>query len=74
MTWMKTMRPQAGVIEGTAREVRADLARLQDDEIVKLMIGRPSLSITARKLWREAASRGMTGEIHDELIGSLKAD
>jgi hypothetical protein len=38
------------------------------------MIGRPSLSIIARKLQSEAAARGMTDAQHDALMASLKND
>jgi hypothetical protein len=66
------MRQQAGVIEGTAKQIRAKLNQVPDDEIVKLMLGRPSLSIIARKLQAEALARGMTDNVHDELINSVK--
>ncbi|WP_203230574.1 hypothetical protein [Microcystis aeruginosa] len=39
------MTTQATVIQGTAREIREALALIPDDEIVRLMVGRPSLSI-----------------------------
>jgi hypothetical protein len=39
---------------------------------VRLIVGRPSLSIIARKLQSESASRGMTDAQHDALIASLK--
>jgi hypothetical protein len=38
------------------------------------MVGRPSLSIIARKLQSEAAARGMTDAQHDALMSSLKND
>ncbi len=50
----------------------ARLAELPPGERVRLMIGRPSLSIIARELQATAASNGMTDEIHDELLKSLK--
>jgi hypothetical protein len=61
-----------GAIEGTAREIKAALAALPDDAVVRLMVGRPSLSIIARKLQSESASRGMTDAQHDVLMASLK--
>ncbi len=61
-----------GVIEGTAKEIKAALATLPDDVVVRLMVGRPSLSIIARKLQSESANRGMTDERHDALMSSLK--
>ena len=63
-----------GVIEGTAKEIRAELARIPDDEVMRLMLGRPSLTIIARKLQAEAAARGMTEASSDALIASLKND
>jgi hypothetical protein len=63
---------QSGVIEGSAQEIMARLAELPPGERVRLMIGRPSLSIIARELQATAASNGMTDEIHDELLKSLK--
>lgn len=68
------MTEQAEVIQGTAKEIRAALALIPDDEIVRLIVGRPSLSIIARKLQREAASQGMTDAEHDALMASLKND
>jgi hypothetical protein len=38
------------------------------------MLGRPSLSIIARKLQHEAATLGMTDAEHDALMTSLKDD
>lgn len=60
------------VIEGTAKEIKAALAGLPEDAVVRLMVGRPSLSIIARKLQTESAERGMTEERHDKLLASLK--
>jgi hypothetical protein len=60
------------VIEGTAKEIKAALAGMPDDAVVRLMVGRPSLSIIARKLQSEAANRSMTDERHDALMASLK--
>ncbi len=61
-----------GVIEGTAKQIKAALAAMPDDAVVRLMVGRPSLSIIARKLQNESASRGMTDARHDALMASLK--
>ena len=66
------MDPQAKVVEGTAKQIREELRQLPDDIVVRLMVGRPSLSIIASRLQAEAAARGMTKEIHDDLISSLK--
>jgi hypothetical protein len=68
------MDTHPGIIEGTAKEIRNELAHIPDDEIVRLVIGRPSLSLIARKLQAEAAANGMTTAIHDELLSSLKDD
>ncbi|MBE8996512.1 hypothetical protein [Microcystis aeruginosa] len=68
------MTTQATVIQGTAKEIREALALIPDDEIVRLMVGRPSLSIIARKLQHEAATLGMIAAEHDALMASLKDD
>ena len=68
------MAIQSRVIEGTAKEIKAALARMPDDAPVRLMVGRPSLSIIARKLQNEAAARGITDAQHDALMASLKND
>jgi arginine repressor len=68
------MTIQAGVIQGTAKEIRAALDAMSDDEVVRLMVGRPSLSVIARKLQNEVAKRGMTDAQYDELMASLKND
>lgn len=73
-TEVETMAIQFGVIEGTAKEIKAALAGMPDDAVVRLMVGRPSLSIIARKLQSEAAARGMTDAQHDALMASLKND
>lgn len=65
---------QPTVIAGTAKEINAALAGVPDDAPVRLMVGRPSLAIIARRLQSEAASRGMTAAQHDALMSSLKAD
>jgi hypothetical protein len=66
------MEPQ--VFEGTAREIRTRLAAMPDDERVRVMVGRPSLAVIARKLQGTAAANGMTDAIHDTLLQSLKHD
>jgi hypothetical protein len=66
------MEPQ--VFEGTAREIRTRLATMPDDERVRVMVGRPSLAVIARKLQGTAAANGMTDTIHDTLLQSLKHD
>ena len=68
------MKTQDGVIEGTAQEVIAMLAHVPAGERVRVMVGRPSLSVIARRLQATAAANGMTDEVHDELLGSLKND
>ena len=68
------MTRQARVIQGTAKEIKAALEQIPDDEVVRLMVGRPSLSLIARRLQTEAATNKMTNAIHDELIASLKED
>ncbi len=68
------MTIQAGVIQGTAKEIKAYLEQIPDDEVVRLMVGRPSLSVIARKLQKEAATLGMTDALYDEFIASLKED
>jgi hypothetical protein len=68
------MATQARVIEGTAKQIKAALAEMPEDAVVRLMVGRPSLSIIAHKLQSEAAARGMTDAHHDALMASLKKD
>lgn len=68
------MAIQTGVIEGTAKQIKAALAGIPDDAVVRLMVGRPSLSVIARKLQSEAAARGMTDAEHDALMASLKVE
>jgi hypothetical protein len=68
------MKGETTVIEGTARDVIAELARLPGDEHVRVMVGRPSLTQMARRLQAMAAQGGMTDEIHDALLRSLKTD
>jgi hypothetical protein len=61
-----------GIIEGTAKEIKAALAAMPEDAVVRLMIGRPSLSIIARELQSKSVNRGMTDAQHDALMASLK--
>ena len=68
------MKSEDGVIEGTAREVMAKLAHVPADVRVRVMVGRPSLSVIARRLQATAATNGMTEEIHNGLLRSLKND
>jgi hypothetical protein len=68
------MAMQPGIIEGTAKEIKAALAGMPDDAVVRLIVGRPSLAIIARKLQSDAAARGMTESEHDALLASLKKD
>jgi len=68
------MTTQATVIQGTAKEIREALALIPDDEIVRLMVDRPSLSIIARKLQHEAVTLGMTDAEQGALMASLKDD
>jgi hypothetical protein len=63
---------ESGIIEGTAKEIKAALAGMPDDAVVRLMVGRPSLTIIAQKLQSESAERGMTEAEHDVLMKSLK--
>jgi hypothetical protein len=68
------MKTQDGVIEGTASEVIAQLAKLPAEEHVRAVVGRPSLSLIARRLRAIAAANGATDAIHDDLLRSLKQD
>jgi hypothetical protein len=68
------MTTQPSIIEGTASEVIAKLAHLPADERVRVIIGRPSLSAIARRLQATATANGMTEQIHDDLLRSLKND
>ncbi len=65
---------ESEVFEGTARDIRTRLAGAPDDERVRVIVGRPSLTMIARRLQAAAASNGMTGPIHDALMQSLKHD
>jgi hypothetical protein len=60
-----------GFIEGTAQEVMARLTHVPPGQRVRLMVGRPSLSVIARRLQATAAANGMTDKIHDDLLKSL---
>lgn len=71
--WM-TMKTQDGIIEGTAQEVMAKLAHVPAGERVRVMVGRPSLTVIARRLQATAAANGMTEAMHDDLLRSLKND
>ena len=68
------MAIEGDVIEGTAREVMAKLAHVRADEHVRVLIGRPSLTTITRRTQATAAANGMTDEIHDELLRSIKND
>ena len=68
------MKTQEGVIEGTAREVTAKLAHVPPGERVRVMVGRPSLSVIARRMQATAAANGVNAEIHSDLLRSLKND
>jgi hypothetical protein len=68
------MNTRDGVIEGTAQEVMAKLAHVPAGERVRVMVGRPSLSLIARRLQATAAAHGMSEAIHDDLLRSLKND
>jgi hypothetical protein len=68
------MTTENGIIEGTAREVIARLAEVPADEYVRAMVGHPSLSLIARRLQATALASGMTDEVHDDLLRSLKTD
>lgn len=70
----RIVKAQDGVIEGTAREVMAKLAQMPAGERVRVMVGRPSLTVIARRLQATAAANGMTDEIHDDLMRSLTND
>ena len=44
------MTIEARVIQSTAKEIKATLEQIPDDEVVRLIVGRPSLSVIARKV------------------------
>ncbi len=62
------------VIEGTAQEVMAQLAHVPPGERVRAMVGRPSLTVIARRLQATAAANGITADIHNDLLRSIKND
>ena len=62
------------VFEGTARDVMAQPAHVPAGERVRVMVGRPSLSVIARRLQATASANGMTKTIHDDLVRSLTTD
>ena len=62
------METQDGFIEGTAQEIMARLAHVPAGERVRLMVGRPSLSVIAPALQATAAANGMTEDIHNDLL------
>jgi hypothetical protein len=66
------MKSAAGVIEGTAEEVMAELARVPANQPVRAFVGHPSLTVIARQLQAVAAANGVTEEVHDDLMRSLK--
>jgi len=68
------MKPYNDVIQGTAQQVMAELAYVPPGEHVRVIIGRPSLSLIARRLQATAAANGMTDDAHDELLKSLKQE
>jgi hypothetical protein len=68
------MKAQDGIIERAAREVMAKLARVPAGERVRVMVGRPSLTVIARRLQATAAANGMNAEIQSDLLKSLKND
>jgi hypothetical protein len=66
------MKSDSGVIEGTAQEVMAELARVPANQPVRAFVGHPSLTIIARQMQAVAAANGMTDDVHAELMRSLK--
>jgi hypothetical protein len=68
------MKTREGVFEGTAQEVIAQLAHVPPGQRVRLIVGRPSLTVIAHRLQATAAANGMTAEIHKDLLRSLKND
>lgn len=68
------MNAQDRVCEGTAREVMVKSAHVPANKPVRVMVGRPSLSVIARRLQATASANGMTEEIHDGPLRSLKND
>lgn len=68
------MKGQNRMINWTVREVRAELAHSTADERGRVIVGRSSLTVTAHRLQAAAAARGMTEQIHKDLLNSLKND
>jgi hypothetical protein len=68
------MKTQFAIIEGTTREIMAKLAHVPAGERVRVMVGRPSLSVIARRLQATAAANGMNAAIRGDLLRSLKND
>ena len=68
------MQLQGGVIEAAARKVVAKLALMPAGEQVRVIVVRSGLSVIARRLQATASANGMTGEIHGDLLRSLKSD
>jgi hypothetical protein len=66
------MKSAAGVIEGTAEEVMAELAHVPANQPVRAFVGHPSLTVIARQLQAIAAANGVTEDVHDDLMRSLK--
>jgi hypothetical protein len=68
------MRAENQAIKSTAGQVTAELERRGIDPArpVKVMVGRPSLSVIGRRLQGEAARGGMNAEVHDQLLDELK--
>ena len=52
----------------------AKLAYAPAGERVRVMVGRPSLTVITRRLQATAAANGMSGAIHNDLLRSLKND
>jgi hypothetical protein len=51
-----------------AQEVMAELAQVPAGERVRAMVGRPSLSVIARRLKVTAARNGMMDAVHPERL------
>ena len=66
------MAMQGSVIEGTVKDIIAQLAQMPPGEHVRAIVGRPSLTPIARRLQAVAAANGMTDAIHDELLATMK--
>jgi hypothetical protein len=68
------MEMEGQLIKSTAGEIAAELRQrgVDPSDPVTVLVGRPSLSVIARRLQTEAAGRGMTDEIHDKLMSGAK--